>query len=120
MSREKQIEEIKKVLIRTCKRVRTYQEDYMQDRYAESLYKAGYRKAPEFAAEIFAEIMQAIEKGVAEAQEKVNRNTYLINLLSSAGKMYAGHIGAAIVEVFKKYAEGAEGKRGGESNVCRP
>lgn len=40
----KQIEEIKAVLVRTCKRVRTMQEDHMQDRYAEALYTAGYRK----------------------------------------------------------------------------
>lgn len=44
MSKEKQIEEIKQVLMRTCKRARTPQEDYMQDRYAEALYNAGYRK----------------------------------------------------------------------------
>lgn len=47
MSKEKQIEEIKNILIKTCKRVRNPQEDYMQDRYAEALYKAGYRKLPE-------------------------------------------------------------------------
>ncbi len=43
----KQIEEmakIKRVLNKTCKRVRNAQEDYMQDRYAEALYNAGYRK----------------------------------------------------------------------------
>lgn len=43
----KQIEEIKAVLVRTCKRVRTMQEDHMQDRYAEALYTAGYRKQKE-------------------------------------------------------------------------
>ena len=56
MNRDKQIEEIKKVLVRTCKRVRTAQEDYVQDRYAKALYNAGYRKASEVAEEIFAEI----------------------------------------------------------------
>ena len=35
------------VLIKTCKRVRNAQEDYMQDRYAESLCNAGYRKQVE-------------------------------------------------------------------------
>lgn len=43
----KQIEEIKAVLVRTCKRVRTMQEDHMQDRYAEALYTADYRKQSE-------------------------------------------------------------------------
>ena len=47
MSKEKQIEEIKQVLMRTYKRARTPQEDYMQDRYAEALYNAGYRKQKE-------------------------------------------------------------------------
>lgn len=40
----KQIEEIKSVLVRTHKRARTGQEDYMQDRYAKALYNEGYRK----------------------------------------------------------------------------
>lgn len=53
MNKDKQIEEIKKVLIKTCKRVRTAQENYMQDRYAEELYNAGYRKASEVAMEVF-------------------------------------------------------------------
>ena len=44
MTEQKQIEEIKAVLVRTCKRVRTMQEDHMQDRYAEALYNAGYHK----------------------------------------------------------------------------
>lgn len=44
MDKEKQIEEIKSVLIRTCKRIRTYEEDYMQSQYAKALYNAGYRK----------------------------------------------------------------------------
>ena len=61
MSREKQIEEIKRVLIRTCKRVRTPQEDYMQDRYAESIYNADYRKQSDFAMEIIGIINKRIE-----------------------------------------------------------
>lgn len=44
MIKEKQIEEIKKIMIKTCKKARTTQEDYLQDRYAEALYNAGYRK----------------------------------------------------------------------------
>lgn len=42
-----QIEGIKEILIKTCKRIRSKEEDYMQDRYAEALYNAGYRKLPE-------------------------------------------------------------------------
>lgn len=51
MSKE-QIEEIKAVLVRTCKRVRTMQEDHMQDRYAEAIYTAGYRKQSENMVEV--------------------------------------------------------------------
>ena len=47
MSREKQIKEIKNVLIHTCKRIRTREDDIMQDQYAKSLYNAGYRKQSE-------------------------------------------------------------------------
>lgn len=47
-TQQEQIEEIadiKSVLIKTHKRCRTLQEDYMQNKYAEEIYKAGYRKA---------------------------------------------------------------------------
>lgn len=48
-TKQEQIEEIvkdiKSILIKTHKRCRTLQEDYMQDKYAENLCKAGYRKA---------------------------------------------------------------------------
>lgn len=39
-----EIADIKSVLIKTHKRCRTLQEDYMQNKYAEGIYKAGYRK----------------------------------------------------------------------------
>lgn len=46
MSKE-QIEEIKNVLINTCKRIRSLDDDIMQDQYAKALYNAGYRKQSE-------------------------------------------------------------------------
>lgn len=48
MNKEEQIEEIKQVLIKTCKRCRSFEEDYMQSKYSEALYNAGYRKVDEF------------------------------------------------------------------------
>ena len=56
---------------------------------------------------LFYEIMQAVEKGLEEAQELVLKNSSceLRNLISSVGKVHAGCIGKAIVEVFKKHAE---------------
>lgn len=38
MNKQEQIEEIKQVLIKTCKRCRPFEQDYMQSRYAEALY----------------------------------------------------------------------------------
>lgn len=52
MTKQEQIEEIKQVLIKTCKRCRPSEEDYMQSNYAEALYAAGYRKVGEYKAEI--------------------------------------------------------------------
>ena len=49
MNQREQIEEIKQVLIKTCKRCRPFEEDYMQSKYAEAIYNAGYRKLPEWA-----------------------------------------------------------------------
>ena len=49
---EKQIEEIKNVLIHTCKRIRTREDDIMQDHYAKALYNAGYRKQSENTVEL--------------------------------------------------------------------
>lgn len=48
MTKQEQIEEIKQVLIKTCKRCRSFEEDYMQSKYAEALYNAGYRKVDDF------------------------------------------------------------------------
>ena len=61
MTKQEQIEEIKQVLIKTCKRCRTFEEDYMQSKYAEALYNAGYRKVDDVRKETAKEIFQ---KGV--------------------------------------------------------
>lgn len=66
------------------------------------------KKASDVAREIFEETMQAIEKGVAEGSEKIINsltNEGLRALLIPTGEAYAGYIGKAICEVFKKYTE---------------
>lgn len=71
----------------------------------------GYRKASEVAKEIFEEIVKAIEKGVAEGHERVGKSDvkHLRDLIIGTGEGYAGYIGMAICEVFKKYeSEGGE------------
>ena len=55
MEKDKQIEEIKDVMIHTCKRIRSFNDDFMQSRYAEALYNAGYRKTSDIAREIIEE-----------------------------------------------------------------
>ena len=60
----------------------------------------------EVAREIFEEIVQAIEKGVAEANKKVDITAVTLDIKrisSCVGKMYAGYIGMSICQVFKKY-----------------
>lgn len=51
MTKQEQIEEIKQVLIKTCKRCRSFEEDYMQSKYAEALYNAGYGNVSEYRTE---------------------------------------------------------------------
>ena len=46
MNKEQQIEEIKRVLISVYGRIRTGGEDFLNNRQAEALYNAGYRKVP--------------------------------------------------------------------------
>lgn len=58
---------------------------------------------------ILSEILEAIETGTAEANNKVvnsTSNLELRALLVHTGEMYAGCVGMAICEVIKKYTEG--------------
>lgn len=64
----------------------------------------GWRKVTDVAREIFEEVMQALEKGVAEANKTILDKTRIFTEeLICTGEMYAGHIGKSICEVFKKY-----------------
>ena len=56
-----EIADIKSVLIKTHKRCRTLQEDYMQNKYAEEIYKAGYRKANDVVYEFVERLEKYIE-----------------------------------------------------------
>lgn len=60
MDKKKETAEIKRVLMSACKRCRTFEEDYMQDRYAESLVRAKYRKADVVEKEIAKKIFQEL------------------------------------------------------------
>ena len=74
---------------------------------AQRAIKAGYRKASEVAEEIFADIMSAIEQGNSNADTRIKDlapHTYTV--MMQIGKVYAGEIGKAICQAFKKYTEG--------------
>ena len=59
---EETVKDIKSVLIKTHKRCRTLQEDYMQDKYAEGIYKAGYRKASDVIDEFVERVKERLEE----------------------------------------------------------
>lgn len=80
----------------------------IEEYVAEVLVEKGYRKASEIAREIFNSIMNALEKGVKEANKVVENSTIdseFRAVLLHAGEMYAGHIGKAICDVFREYTE---------------
>lgn len=109
MSRDKQIEERRDIsdII--------YWSGYGFDRgtcndISKQIQEQGYRKASDVAREIFKEVMQALEKGVAEANKTILDKTRIFTEeLICTGEMYAGHIGKSICEVFKKYESEGEG-----------
>ncbi len=108
MSRDKQIEEMAKGICDIqcnglkCNECDTCCEYRMQ---AIALYNAGYRKKSDVAREIFVDVMEAVEKAIAEANKTITDKTspHISEILVSTGQMYAGHIGKSICEVFKKY-----------------
>lgn len=110
--RDKQIEEMARAMclrehcpVKSCIKV-----NCEKTWLAEALYNAGYRKASDVAREIFEEVMQALEKGIAEANKTILDKTRIFTEeLICTGEMYAGHIGKSICEVFKKYESEGEG-----------
>lgn len=64
MTEQKQIEEIKQVLIKTCKHCRPFEEDYMQSKYAEAIYEAGYRKT--FTSDLASDAQKAFKEGYSK------------------------------------------------------
>lgn len=85
MSKGKEIKEIKQVLINACEHCRTIQEDYMQDKYAQSLVNAGYRKADEVRKETAREVASEICVKVINGIYKCDLNVETVKKL---GKKY--------------------------------
>lgn len=61
MNREQQSEEIKKVIISVYGRIRTGGEDFLNNRQAEALYNAGYRKLSEDSVVLSREVYDEIK-----------------------------------------------------------
>ena len=80
----------------------------VEEYVAEALIEKGYRQESEIAEELFNNIMNALEKGVEEANDVVKNSTIdseFRAVLLHAGEMYAGHIGKAICDVFRGCTE---------------
>ena len=70
MTRQEQIKEIKQVLIKTCKRCRSSEEDYMQSKYAEALCNARYRKLPEDAIVLTKEEYKSLRQSLTQTTNR--------------------------------------------------
>lgn len=90
MTKQEQIEEIKQVLIKTCKRCRPFEEDYMQSKYAEALYN--------YIKEQKAQVLK-------EFAEKVKENYFLFLGKEICSDVDAEYIGFIINELLKEYKE---------------
>lgn len=100
MTKQEQIEEIKQVLIKTCKRCRSFEEDYMQSKYAEALYNAGYCKVDE---------IQQLKKENAcllkTCEEKFTFDTTQnkkYSIFNSVRKEFADNVTAKLFTIFGK------------------
>lgn len=91
MSREKQIEEMAKVL-KGMDRLDEAKFGFYES-YARAIYNAGYRKSTDLAEEIFAEIGKILRRfdEIAERDK------------SEYGELIVGDIGCAIADLKKKY-----------------
>jgi hypothetical protein len=87
MNKEKQIEEMAKVIFEVSPIPSVWRSD--ATRFAESLYNAGYRKATEVAREIFAEIEGFLSE-------------------KKFGTFYFNYLNDLIAELKKKYTEDGE------------
>lgn len=85
MNKEQQIEEIKEVIISVYGRSRTGGEDFLNNRQAEALYNAGYRRVPNGAVVLTPEErdeeMKEIIKTLAERDELKAENERLYEKL---------------------------------------
>lgn len=76
---QKEIEEIKKILIKPYKRARTMQEDYINREQAEALYNAGYRNCKdkvvlskeEYQNDFSSQFNKGYEKGSKETAREI-------------------------------------------------
>ena len=102
MTQQEQIKEIKQILIKTSKRCRSSEEDYMQSKYAEAIYNAGYKKLPEDAIILTKEeyidlsqnyVKEQKEQAVKEFAEKLKEKARGLTLEGDKGPgFYIGNV----------------------------
>ena len=100
MNKEEQIEEIKQVLIKTCKRCRTFEEDYMQSKYAEELYKAGYRKT--FTSDLASDTQKAFKEGYEKARKETAKEIFqkVVNICRKEEDFQDGTVNTQLVPLY--------------------
>lgn len=100
MNKQQQIEEIKKVIISVYGRMRTGGEDFLNNRQAEALYKAGYRRE----ATLTYDFIKMVQKqAVKEFAEKLKQRTVLY---SGINVKYEAITVDIIDELLKEYESG--------------
>ena len=110
MNKDKQIEEMAKLIKESCQKTPCYRDEkpYTDCDVCEAtyLYNAGYRKASEFAREIFEEIEEIFNKRIAfytdmAKQSKFTEKHYAETMIKNC-EIYIQEI----AELKKKYTEG--------------
>lgn len=76
MNKQQQIEEIKKVIISVYGRMRTGGENFLNNRQAEALYNAGYRKETQFIENMKNVLEIEKKQAVKEFAEKIKNKVY--------------------------------------------
>lgn len=107
MTKQEQIEELKQVLIKTCKRCRSFEEDYMQSKYAKALYNAGYRKTDSFEEENerLKEVNRQLNADYNRSLERLKSDCRQIDELNTEVKELKAELNARLTCNFVKTAQ---------------
>ena len=102
MTKQEEIEEIKQVLIKTCKRCRSFEEDYMQSKYAEALYNAGYRKIDKLKTENKENCWKCIEAKRVTEEDYAKLQEEFANYQIASDKEMIAQVKQAKIDVLNE------------------